>query len=545
LLHIDGYHTYEAVKHDFESWLPKLSSNGMILFHDINVREHDFGVWKLWTELKEKYRTFEFIHGHGLGVLAKGKSYPKEVEAFLDLSGEAAVKFREFFYRLGFSVAAQNEVTERARQLAERERHIQSLIAHLAERDSQIQALSTQLAEQEQTISNLEVIVRDKESHISNLEGLVREKEATLNHIYNSHGWKALLIYYGLRDKIFPINTRRREWIKFIWSIFQKKELNKKIYKAFLDIIYIPFDYLIAFLYILLPKKLMIKKNIKIEKNNSSSNNKIICLFSHSDKDNIVDDYVFYFLKSLISSDIDIAFISNPAYLREEYIEKIKPFTKWLILRRGRGRDFGNWQVCLDILKFEIKKYEYLILCNDSVYGPIFPLREFLKFTKKIDADVYGITDSYENKYHIQSYFMLFRKHVYVNEVFEKFWKKFRFFSRKRTIINKYEIGLSQLMIKNGFKLKAFCDYLEIIKSLDEEYPYFPLIQLNFVNPTHFFWDILLIKYRCPFIKIELLRDNPSKIKNVQLWEKIFEQLNSDYPLDLIKNHLERSIKKK
>lgn len=75
LIHIDGLHTYEAVKEDYETWHPKLADNGIILFHDI-ADSCEYGSVKFWHELAKRYPSFSFQHSWGLGVLfPKGRRY--------------------------------------------------------------------------------------------------------------------------------------------------------------------------------------------------------------------------------------------------------------------------------------------------------------------------------------------------------------------------------------------------------------------------------------------------------------------------------------
>ncbi len=100
LLHIDGLHTYEAVKNDYTRWLPKVSRHGIILFHDTCVKDRGFGVWKLWDEIKDSHVSFNFRHTHGLGILAFGCPEDNALVSILKEvnSSSATQESFEYFY---------------------------------------------------------------------------------------------------------------------------------------------------------------------------------------------------------------------------------------------------------------------------------------------------------------------------------------------------------------------------------------------------------------------------------------------------------------
>jgi len=183
LLHIDGLHTYEAIKHDFENWLPKMTKRGVIILHDVNVYKgfdgKDFGVWQFWHELQARYPNMEFKHGYGLGLVAVGEEIPESLACFFD-NPELYSDTIRYFAFLGKRVALLHSKAQEIKRFKEdqvaTQVHIQNLTSLFKQEQKatqdHIQNLTANFnQEREAYQANLQ--------HLAQTQSLVRMKAET------------------------------------------------------------------------------------------------------------------------------------------------------------------------------------------------------------------------------------------------------------------------------------------------------------------------------------------------------------------------------
>ena len=195
LLHIDGYHTYDAVRHDFESWRPKLSSRAVVLIHDIHVKKADFGVWRYWQELRQDYRSVDFKHSNGLGVISLDEQPPSWLSSVTaeDSGGTLALRpfARNLFQALGdrpLEVAVAQEALARAEKLAQAlaqaDNLAQERLAEAHKLDEQLRTTQAALAEADElalvrleSTVQLDAQLRTTQAALARAEELVEQRQ--------------------------------------------------------------------------------------------------------------------------------------------------------------------------------------------------------------------------------------------------------------------------------------------------------------------------------------------------------------------------------
>ncbi|MBU0484121.1 MAG: class I SAM-dependent methyltransferase [Proteobacteria bacterium] len=203
LLHIDGLHTYEAVKHDFETWLPKLSERAVVLFHDTKVEIADYGVWKFWEEISLRFKSFAFEHSSGLGILQVGSKCPEEFTQFMEYCNLNPDLVRQFFSRLGEAVNNQFLTRELQKErLSHQEQHLY---------------FSELLSQKDQTIIGQDQVIQDKDGLVQRLNEDIQKIHAVIQELNSIIHEKDVLIHeknQQLLDKekiVYMLNERDQQ----------------------------------------------------------------------------------------------------------------------------------------------------------------------------------------------------------------------------------------------------------------------------------------------------------------------------------------------
>jgi GT2 family glycosyltransferase len=217
LLHIDGYHTYEAVRHDFENWLPKMSSRGVVLFHDTNERSPEFGVWRFWAEVAQRYPHFEFVHGHGLGVICVGPDEPAALREFRETITTTPV-VETLFFELGRRMRLRADLMaeqDRARSDMEYREHVISRLreeigvqqAALGEKDRVLGIQQSALVEKDRGLDAQQAALEELRNDLATLSEVVAERDTLIAAVEEAATTReAATVALGERDASLAVS---------------------------------------------------------------------------------------------------------------------------------------------------------------------------------------------------------------------------------------------------------------------------------------------------------------------------------------------------
>jgi hypothetical protein len=301
-----------------------------------------------------------------------------------------------------------------------------------------------------------------------------------------------------------------------------------------------------------------------------------VVIFCHFDGQGRIRDHIRTYIDALIAEQLDLVFVTNSGSLAPLDHAWIRLRASRILLRRNLGYDFAAWRDAMTACGLPRAETHLLLIVNDSVYGPLRPLGPMLAKIDFEQADIWGVTDSWQHRFHLQSFFVAFGPRALQHEAFARFWGQVGNVRSKWWIVRRYELGLSRVFIASGLKCRALWPYIDAIDALRKslvdpsasneataalsnrrpQAPREPFdearrgnaervlraaLQRVPLNPTADLWRVL-IEQGCPFLKRELLRANPSRIPDVAGWSPLVGAIDESYR-NAIMRDLEVSLK--
>jgi lipopolysaccharide biosynthesis protein len=177
---------------------------------------------------------------------------------------------------------------------------------------------------------------------------------------------------------------------------------------------------------------------------------KRLCLFSCFHEGREILPYQRFYLSKLRPHCDELVFITNERSLDDDALSFLKDKDISINMVYNRGMDFGMWRKTF--IRMNPNQYSQVCFANDSclVNGD---LDRVFEWVENNDLDYCGITDSAQNSYHVQSYFIVVKKSCL--KTVHDYYRKNGVPTKKGDIVRLYEIGLSTHMQEKGFKIGA------------------------------------------------------------------------------------------
>jgi O-antigen biosynthesis protein len=240
-----------------------------------------------------------------------------------------------------------------------------------------------------------------------------------------------------------------------------------------------------------------------------------IAIFAHYDPDARIRGYVLHHIAALREVCAEIHFLST-AGLGDGELAKLDGLVTTRRLCENVGYDFGMWAQAL--ASRGLGDIDELVLTNSSVLGPLVPMARVFERMAPSRCDFWSVTDNVEYEYHLQSYFVVLRQAPLRGGQVERFFESVLPYRNKTQVIRSYEVGLTHFLLDQGFAP-------DVLASV-----YDPGIGLGSFNAS-LFAPLALLDHGVPYVKVELLRDNPHQISLAGVRARMAA---AGYPLDLV-----------
>lgn len=233
-----------------------------------------------------------------------------------------------------------------------------------------------------------------------------------------------------------------------------------------------------------------------------------VCLFAQYDAGGRIAPHVHHYLDQIAQAGFEThVALSGARHVADEDRVRLEAHGIRAHPRRNAGLDFGAWS---DLMAMGVAEgADTVLLANDSVFGPLQPLGPIVDAMESEGSDIWAMTESREGRWHLQSWFLCLSAAALARPAIRRVLDLPFAGMTKNEIVLHGELGLGAAIEAEG--LAWACRWRQPRRRLRRLVP---------GNPMHVDFLSVIRSGQVPFLKVDLLRDNPAGIGWVGHWRR-------------------------